>query len=323
MMNSSEHRNVVLTSNEENIEETTVDTSDQNVEPSTLVGTLENNNEEDVQPLDLSIHNQLEPNMIDNSENSKMRYVGNQELKDSSHPNEESVKISSIQNDILSDCDIQQEISVSKQSQSIAISSTSENAHDENVEISSLQNNISVSDVQQKTSVSKQSQSISILSSIENVKMPQKIIAVGRPKGSMKTVIRTNRKRENVPTASKIVTHDYQACNLPSKKRFLDISQDEQALTILQWLTNIERTNIPKKKVSCKDIIKNPIIFHRLRNDEIFFDSLKKYVDLKCFQFLKDEVASLHGKHWKCAMCNLDIKGKQIMCHVSLDWFHF
>lgn len=187
----------------------------------------------------------------------------------------------------------------------------------ENVDVSLTQKDNLAS--QHDVSVFKQSSAFDILSSVENILLPRKVIPAGRPKGSSKTtVIGTQRKATKRKQSEIGVSVDVS----PPKKTFEALNQDDQALTIIKWLTKFESSDIVKKKVSINDIIKHPNVMNRLRNDSIFLGSLKKYLDETCFEFLKDEVAKLYGKPWDCSNCNLSLKGEQIMCGICLDWFH-
>lgn len=185
----------------------------------------------------------------------------------------------------------------------------------ENANVSLSRNNLA----SQHTMSFKESSSIQILSSVENIIMPRKVVPAGRRKGSSKTtVIGTQRKTTKRKQSEIGVSEDVS----PPKKKFDEMNQDEQALTIIGWLTKLESNQICNRKVAVKDIIKDPNVLNRLRNDTIFLGSLKKYVDVKSFEFLKDEVAKLYGKPWNCSHCNLNLTGKQIMCGICLDWFH-
>lgn len=94
---------------------------------------------------------------------------------------------------------------------------------------------------------------------IRSVILPSKMNSVGRPKGSKTTVIGVKRKREVELNISGV-----------AKKQFIQKSDDDQALTILEWLTKKERSEILKGIVSVADIIDDSMILNRLRNSEIY-----------------------------------------------------
>lgn len=154
---------------------------------------------------------------------------------------------------------------------------------------------------QHDKSLFRQSSSIEILSSFENIVMPRKVVPPGRPKGSATTTVigtqrkTTKRKHSDIGLSEDVST---------SKKQFAKINHDEQA-TIIQWLANLESVDTVKRKVTIQNIIDDPNVFNRLRNDMIFLGSLKKYLDVKCFEFLKNKVVKLHEKPWNCSYCNL------------------
>lgn len=171
----------------------------------------------------------------------------------------------------------------------------------------------------QQVSAFTQSQSLAVLSSIENIKMPCRFIPAGRPKGSLTTTaIGTKPKARKRKQSDIGVSLDASS----SKLKFLERNQDEQAVTMIKWLTNLNRCDIGKKKISIRHIIKDTNVFNRLRNDMVFLGSLKTYLDAKCFEYLKNEVAKLHGEPLQCSLCKLVLKGRRIMCVVCLDWFH-
>lgn len=145
------------------------------------------------------------------------------------------------------------------------------------------------------------------------MKLPPKLSSIGRPKGSGQTVIGLKRK----------VDKSVNSEATPAKRKFLDLGRQEQTLTLIQWLTNKSKTDIQKKKVTYSDIIQDPIMFNRLRNDGIDLDGLKKFVDNKCYKYLIDEVERLNdNQYWACAKCKKNLRGTQLMCNKCLDWFH-
>ncbi len=146
------------------------------------------------------------------------------------------------------------------------------------------------------------------------MKLPSKLPTIGRPKGSGQTVIGTKRKPNNKTIDGPT----------PPKKKFLDLDVDEQSLTVIQWLTNKSETDIQKKKVTYSDIIQDPLMFNRLRNDGIDWDGLKKIVDKKCYKYLSDEIERLNEtNYWACAKCKRNLsQGTHLMCNKCLDWFH-
>lgn len=80
---------------------------------------------------------------------------------------------------------------------------------------------------------------------------------------------------------------------------------------------------ITKQKVTYGDIIQDPTMFNRLRNDAINLNGLKKFMDNKCYKYVTDEVERLNdNEYWACAKCNKNLHGIQLMCNKCLDWFH-
>lgn len=145
------------------------------------------------------------------------------------------------------------------------------------------------------------------------MKLPAKLPTIGRPKGSGQTVIGSKRKVDK-----KAIDE-----STPPKKKFIDLSDSEQSLTLIQWLTNKSKAEIQKKKVTYSDIIQDPMIFNRLRNDSINLEGTKKFLDNKCYKYLMDEVERLNNnEYWACAKCNRNLNNIQLMCNKCLDWFH-
>ena len=69
-------------------------------------------------------------------------------------------------------------------------------------------------------------------SDISTIKLPTKITSVGRPKGSEETVIGTKKKdvpRKRNPNETVI--------SVPVKRKFLDLSDADQSMKTVQWLT--------------------------------------------------------------------------------------
>lgn len=142
------------------------------------------------------------------------------------------------------------------------------------------------------------------------IKLPQKVTSLGRPKGKVNTVAGTKRKAKS----------DHKAT--PAKKKFLNLTIENQSLTIVRWLTNKTATQILYKKTARHEIIEDATIFNRLRNDTITFRGTKKYFEPKAFKYLRNEIAKLVTKTWHCVKCSRKLSGDQIMCHSCLDWFH-
>lgn len=155
-------------------------------------------------------------------------------------------------------------------------------------------------------------------SDISSVKLPAKIVPVGRPKGSFLTVIATKKKSND---SAKRKSSEA-VMNSPAKRKFLDFSAADQSLKIVQWLTNKTQTEIAHKKVSYSDIIQDNNIFNRLRNYGINLKGIKNLVDTKCFSYLNSEVERLISLMWKCTKCKRNLSGEQIMCNGCFDWYH-
>jgi hypothetical protein len=83
----------------------------------------------------------------------------------------------------------------------------------------------------------------------------------------------------------------------------------------------MKREEILRKKVS--DIISDLSILNRLRNAEVHINSLRKFVDSKCFTFISSEIKRTRSRPWACGTCNEPLSGKQVMCDNCLDWHHF
>lgn len=147
---------------------------------------------------------------------------------------------------------------------------------------------------------------------LRRIRLPSKIVSVGRPKGSKTTVIGTKRKGTNLNSPA------------PSKKPFLERFEEDQAVTILQWLTNMTRSDIVRKKILASDIVGGADKLNRLRNSDIIsLDCLKKFVDSKSFEFISTEIEGFSQSPWNCAKCKHELNGDQVMCSSCLDWFHF
>lgn len=61
-------------------------------------------------------------------------------------------------------------------------------------------------------------------------------------------------------------------------------TKDDQALTIIQWLTQAKLSIVSSKTLSLKDSITEPNILNRLRSEDVSLDSLQKYVKEDCLQ---------------------------------------
>lgn len=145
------------------------------------------------------------------------------------------------------------------------------------------------------------------------LKLPQKIISIGRPKGKTNTVVGLKRKALTASKSEPVV---------PVKRRFLDLSFPNQSLSIVRWLTNKSSAQILSKKTSYHEIIQDPNVFNRLRNDGVDVRGTKKHFDAKCYQTICSEIQKLENKHWGCGKCAKNLSGSQIMCHGCLDWYH-
>lgn len=178
--------------------------------------------------------------------------------------------------------------------------------------------NPSTTNIRDEVSIFKQSQPFAVLSSIENIKIPEKTKAVGKPKGSTTKAIGLKRKNtSNVSKSAKKICQD-----LIPQVKFVEKSMEDQAKTIIQWLTQKRQNEIPLK-ISSKDIVPDANVLNRLRNEVIFLDSLQKYVENDCLQFIKNKVKLLEDKPWNCSKCGLCLEGYQVRCDYCLDWFHF
>lgn len=161
------------------------------------------------------------------------------------------------------------------------------------------------------------SQPIAILSSIENIKFPDNIRPVGRPKGSSLTVIGTKRKSN-----SKKSNLSERIAEGGSPQKFTEKSSHQQAITIIQWLTN-NSSRTSKNKIFSKDIVMDANVFNRLRNAEVSLDYLKEIVDDKCLEFLQNELSKIKDSPWNCSKCNSPLSNNQVRCDYCMDWFHF
>lgn len=145
------------------------------------------------------------------------------------------------------------------------------------------------------------------------MKLPPKLSPVGRPKGSGQTVAglkrKTNTKSVSGPSAP--------------KKKFLDLTDIEQSLKMMHWLTNKSNKEIKSKKITYSDIIQDGAMFNRLRNDGISLAMLKSYMDKHCYKYITSEIVRLNeNEYWACAKCKRNLTGNQLMCNGCLDWFH-
>jgi hypothetical protein len=148
---------------------------------------------------------------------------------------------------------------------------------------------------------------------LEGVKLPTKIVSVGRPKGSGLTVIGTKRKSLNSNTQTSTV----------KRKKFIELSDDEKWIKLLGWLTNVNKNEILSQKISTHKLIEDPRMFNRLGNDEVQLNIIKRLVHTKCFKYLKREVEKLqNSEYWLCAKCLRNLEGLQVKCNGCLDWFH-
>ncbi len=142
------------------------------------------------------------------------------------------------------------------------------------------------------------------------IRLPAKVVSVGRPKGKVNTTIGLKRKSNGKDEAT------------PTKLKFLDLDPESQSVNIVSWLTNKTATQIMSKKISTHEIIQDPTRFNRLRNDAIDISGTKKYFEPKTYKYLCSEIRKLDDKPWCCATCDRNLSGDQIMCHSCLDWFH-
>lgn len=150
---------------------------------------------------------------------------------------------------------------------------------------------------------------------IGTIKLPSKINTIG----TKKKVVVDTKKKGNVPIKRKPNEH----LNIvPAKRKFIDLSATDQAMKIVQWLTNKTEDEILRKKVSYDDLIQDSNTFNRLRNDGIDLDGIKTLVDKKCFHYLTGEMRRLDGLIWGCTKCKRNLNGEQIMCNGCLDWYH-
>lgn len=149
---------------------------------------------------------------------------------------------------------------------------------------------------------------------LATVQLPTKIVSIGRPKGSGLTVIGTKRK---------IQQKENTQAPINKKMKFTDLDENEKALQIVGWLTNLQRNAILKKKISLDNLIHDQRIFNRLRDSEVQLSDIKKLVDAKCFKYLSKEVETMQkSEFWPCAKCMKNLKGMQVKCCACLDWFH-
>ncbi|KAJ6647076.1 hypothetical protein Bhyg_02296, partial [Pseudolycoriella hygida] len=78
---------------------------------------------------------------------------------------------------------------------------------------------------------------------VRSIQLPVKVNPVGRPKGSKTTVIGTKRKENNRAAVIAKRLCDNSFTN-QAKIRFIQMPDDDQALTLLQWLTKMEKSEI-------------------------------------------------------------------------------
>lgn len=143
---------------------------------------------------------------------------------------------------------------------------------------------------------------------IKKINLPIKNVAVGRPKGSQKTVIGLKRKINDGENKKLI---------------FAEQSESIQAFRILGWLTNLNVDEILKKKISYNDILQDSYMFQRLLNKHIVLRVIKKYCDSKCYLYLTQEVKRLQGlKRLLCRKCKRMANQNALHCEGCLDYFH-
>lgn len=142
-----------------------------------------------------------------------------------------------------------------------------------------------------------------------SITLPTQLVSVGRPKGSKTTTIGVKRKQKIEVT-------------VVAKKRFIQKPDNDQALTILEWLTKKTREEIVTKKVCVSDVTEDPVLLSRLRNPEVNLKYVMKFVDSECLEYLF-KLKNTASKSWPCGTCNKTIFGKQVSCENCLDWHHY
>lgn len=189
----------------------------------------------------------------------------------------------------------------------------------ENIPPSSQQNDDDVG-----ISVFKRSQQLSVVSSLCNIKVPEKVVSVGRPKGKDKTAIGQRKDKPATGTKRKINRESLSVKKVNQDqclKPFAEKTNNEQALTIVTWLTRKEFSG--NKKVAVEEIVNDENIFQRLRNNELFLGLLRELLDSQAVVYVKGEVDKLLEKPWMCSKCKAVLEGNQVQCDMCLDWFHF
>lgn len=149
---------------------------------------------------------------------------------------------------------------------------------------------------------------------IQYIRMPNKMVPIGRPRGSGKTVIGTKRQNSQKPEA-----------NIPPKKvKFFNRSSEDQGRIIVNWLTNesFERIGKNRKKYTNGNVIQDQNIFNRLRNKTLDISLIKKYFDNKTFTYIEGEIDRLNNRPIACIKCKKTVSQPQVMCNGCLDLYH-